>query len=168
MMIRVQLIVLLALPLIALGQKHGTCTARNGRKGECISTSSCKTLGGTSDPANLCPGDQTIQCCTYRTCTNSKGVGGQCQPTSTCSGSSDPANLCPGGNNIQCCTTGSAPTGGPGPSKPVNTMLTGLADILRGAGLNVVEVAGWRTRGHGVMSSVKGIVVHHTAGPASG
>ncbi|CAF1198686.1 unnamed protein product [Adineta ricciae] len=47
-------------------------------------------------------------------------------------------------------------------------MLTGLADILRGAGLNVVEVAGWRTRGHGVMSSVKGIVVHHTAGPASG
>jgi len=47
-------------------------------------------------------------------------------------------------------------------------MLTGLADILRGAGVNVVEVAGWKTRGHGVMSSVKGIVVHHTAGPASG
>ncbi|CAF3984143.1 unnamed protein product [Rotaria sordida] len=34
-------------------------------------------------------------------------------------------------------------------------MLTGLADILRGAGLNVVEVAGWKTRGHGMMSSVK-------------
>ncbi|CAF4930636.1 unnamed protein product, partial [Rotaria sp. Silwood2] len=38
-------------------------------------------------------------------------------------------------------------------------MLTGLAGILRGAGLNVVEVAGWKTRGHGVMASVKGIVV---------
>ncbi|CAF2860840.1 unnamed protein product [Rotaria sp. Silwood2] len=47
-------------------------------------------------------------------------------------------------------------------------MLTGLADILRGAGLNVVEVAGWKTRGHGVMASVKGIVVHHTAGPKAG
>ncbi len=47
-------------------------------------------------------------------------------------------------------------------------MLTGLADILRGAGLNVVEVAGWKTRGHGVMNSVKGILIHHTAGPATG
>ncbi|UJR16944.1 hypothetical protein I4U23_003842 [Adineta vaga] len=167
MWIRMQLVVMVILPLITFGQQYGTCTARNGRKGECISTSKCASNSGASDPANLCPGDQTIQCCTYRTCTNSKGVAGQCQPTSTCTGSSDPANLCPGGNNIQCCTTGSAPTG-PSPSKPINTMLTGLADILRGAGLNVVEVAGWRTRGHGVMSSVKGIVVHHTAGPASG
>jgi len=47
-------------------------------------------------------------------------------------------------------------------------MLTGLADILRGAGVNVVEVPGWKTRGHGVMNSVKGILIHHTAGPATG
>jgi hypothetical protein len=47
-------------------------------------------------------------------------------------------------------------------------MLTGLANILRGAGVNVVEVAGWKTRGHGVMNSVKGILIHHTAGPATG
>jgi hypothetical protein len=52
--------------------------------------------------------------------------------------------------------------------KPVNTMLTGLADILKGAGLKVVEVASWKTRGHGVMSSVKGILCHHTAGPKTG
>jgi hypothetical protein len=47
-------------------------------------------------------------------------------------------------------------------------MLTDLADILRNAGLDVIEVAGWKTRGHGVMSSVKGILAHHTAGPATG
>ena len=46
--------------------------------------------------------------------------------------------------------------------------LTDLADIVRGAGLDVVEVPGWRTRGHGGMTSVDGIVAHHTAGPASG
>lgn len=42
-------------------------------------------------------------------------------------------------------------------------MLTNLADILRGAGLNVVEVPGWRTRGHGQMSGVRGVLWHHTA-----
>jgi hypothetical protein len=29
-------------------------------------------------------------------------------------------------------------------------MLTDLADFLRKAGLDVVEVSGWKTRGHGV------------------
>lgn len=47
-------------------------------------------------------------------------------------------------------------------------MLTDLADILRDAGLNVIEESGWKTRGHGVMASVKGILIHHTAGPATG
>jgi N-acetylmuramoyl-L-alanine amidase len=47
-------------------------------------------------------------------------------------------------------------------------LLTGLADTLRGAGLDVVEVAGWRTRGHGEMTSVQTIVCHHTAGPPTG
>jgi hypothetical protein len=54
------------------------------------------------------------------------------------------------------------------PSKPVNTMLKDLADILRKAGLNVVEVSGWKTRGHSVMHSVKSIICHHTAGPKLG
>jgi hypothetical protein len=162
-----QFMVAVVLPLTTLAQQYGTCAAKNGRNGECISTKTCASSGGVSDPANLCPGDNSIQCCTYGTCKNSKGVAGICQPTSTCKGNSDPGNFCPGGNHIQCCTVGSTPTG-PGTSKPINTMLTGLADILRGAGLNVVEVAGWKTRGHGVMASVKGIIVHHTAGPATG
>ena len=48
------------LPSVSLAQ-YGYCTATNGRRGECISTSKCKSNGGTSDPANLCPGDNTIQ-----------------------------------------------------------------------------------------------------------
>ncbi|CAF0952332.1 unnamed protein product [Rotaria sp. Silwood1] len=76
------------------------------------------------------------------------------------------SGICSGPSNIQCCKSGSLPV--VVPSKPVNTMLTDLADILRGAGLNVVEETGWKTRGHAVMSSVNGIVVHHTAGPATG
>jgi hypothetical protein len=77
------------------------------------------------------------------------------------------AGICSGAANIQCCNmkSTSIPTG---VSKPTNTMLTDLADILRNAGLDVIEVAGWKTRGHGVMSSVKGILAHHTAGPATG
>jgi hypothetical protein len=47
-------------------------------------------------------------------------------------------------------------------------MVTNLATILRNAGLNVEELAGWTTRGHGQMTAVKGIVCHHTAGPATG
>lgn len=47
-------------------------------------------------------------------------------------------------------------------------MVTDLADILRNAGLNVVEVSGWKTRGHGQMNTIKSIIVHHTAGPATG
>ncbi|CAF1664655.1 unnamed protein product, partial [Adineta ricciae] len=64
------------------------------------------------DPANLCPGDQSIQCCTYRDCRNTQNIAGICQPTATCGGKSDPANLCPGGNNIQCCTGSGSSAGG--------------------------------------------------------
>lgn len=46
--------------------------------------------------------------------------------------------------------------------------LTNLAKVARGAGLRVVEVAGWRERGHGPMSGVKTIVCHHTAGSPDG
>lgn len=47
-------------------------------------------------------------------------------------------------------------------------MVTNLADILRKAGLNVTEVDGWKTRAHGPLTAVRGIVCHHTAGPATG
>lgn len=46
--------------------------------------------------------------------------------------------------------------------------LTDLADVVRSAGLDVEEVPGWKTRGHGGMTSVDGTVNHHTAGPATG
>ena len=45
--------------------------------------------------------------------------------------------------------------------------LTDLADTIRAAGLTVVEDPGWRTRGHGAMTSVQGVVCHHTAGPTA-
>jgi hypothetical protein len=41
--------------------------------------------------------------------------------------------------------------------------LTDLLEAVRKSGLEVIEVGGWRTRGHGAMSAVETIVVHHTA-----
>lgn len=46
-------------------------------------------------------------------------------------------------------------------------MLTGLAAVLRDAGEQVVEMAGWKTRGHGQMSDLRTITWHHTAGGRS-
>lgn len=46
--------------------------------------------------------------------------------------------------------------------------LTGLARVAKTTGYRVVEVAGWKTRGHGSMSTIKTIVCHHTAGGRSG
>lgn len=47
-------------------------------------------------------------------------------------------------------------------------MLTELDRVVRLAGLPVDEVPGWRTRGHGGMTAVDGVVCHHTAGPRAG
>jgi len=74
------------------------------------------------------------------------------------------SGICSGAANMQCCNMQSTPISGSGQT-PTNRMLTDLADILRGAGLTVKEVDGWKTRGHGVMASAKGILIHHTAGP---
>ena len=38
-----------------------------------------------------------------------------------------------------------------------------LPEVLRTAGLNVIEVDGWQTRGHGDMGKVFGLMLHHTA-----
>ena len=46
--------------------------------------------------------------------------------------------------------------------------LTWLAEVLEDAGLKVAEQTGWRTRGHGDMGTVSGVMCHHTAGPLSG
>jgi len=46
--------------------------------------------------------------------------------------------------------------------------LTWLAEVLEDAGLKVAEQPGWRSRGRGEMGTVKGVMCHHTAGPAHG
>jgi hypothetical protein len=46
--------------------------------------------------------------------------------------------------------------------------LTWMPGVLRAAGLNVVEIGGWQNRGHGNMSDIRGVLLHHTAGSASG
>ena len=47
------------------------------------------------------------------------------------------------------------------------TRLLWLADVLRNAGLKVVETPGWKNRGVD-MEEIKGILCHHTAGPKKG
>jgi peptidoglycan hydrolase-like protein with peptidoglycan-binding domain len=44
---------------------------------------------------------------------------------------------------------------------------TELADVAREAGLHVIEVDGWKTRGHGGLDDITGVVCHHTAGPSA-
>jgi hypothetical protein len=46
--------------------------------------------------------------------------------------------------------------------------LTQLAEVARRTGCPVTEVAGWKSRGHGPQPEVRGVVCHHTAGPAGG
>jgi hypothetical protein len=46
--------------------------------------------------------------------------------------------------------------------------LTWLPQVLRDAGLEVVEHPGWQTRGHGDMGKMQGVLCHHTGGPLSG
>lgn len=43
-----------------------------------------------------------------------------------------------------------------------------LADAARLTGYPVAELSGWKSRGHGGMTSVEGVVCHHTAGPKTG
>ena len=46
--------------------------------------------------------------------------------------------------------------------------LTWLAAVLHDAGLNVIEEAGWESRGHGNVGDIKGVLCHHTAGELHG
>jgi len=43
-----------------------------------------------------------------------------------------------------------------------------LADVLRAAGLKTVEQPGWKERGRGDFTAIRGVVCHHTAGPLKG
>ena len=97
------------------GSPYGSCKNTAGKAGTCISTSACVAKGGSSDPADLCPGSADIQCCategssgsSYGSCRSTAGRAGSCIATSACAeqgGKSDPADLCPGDDDIQCCT----------------------------------------------------------------
>lgn len=46
-------------------------------------------------------------------------------------------------------------------------LLTDLPQAVAKSGLPVVEVGGWRTRGHGALAAVETIVCHHTATPST-
>jgi hypothetical protein len=46
--------------------------------------------------------------------------------------------------------------------------LTWLPEVLEEAGLKVAEQPGWRTRGHGDVGTIRGVMCHHTAGPLKG
>ncbi len=46
--------------------------------------------------------------------------------------------------------------------------LTWLPTVLKNAGLKVAEVDGWPNRGVADMPAAKGVMCHHTAGPAAG
>jgi N-acetyl-anhydromuramyl-L-alanine amidase AmpD len=46
--------------------------------------------------------------------------------------------------------------------------LTWLPEVLEAAGLKVAEQPGWRTRGRSEMSTILGVMCHHTAGPSQG
>ena len=48
------------------------------------------------------------------------------------------------------------------------TYNTNLAKALRKRGVKVVEEPGWQRRGHGKMSRVVGVCLHHTVGPKDG
>lgn len=39
---------------------------------------------------------------------------------------------------------------------------TWLADVLRAAGLKVIETLGWEAHGRGMMGEIKGVICHHT------
>lgn len=43
-----------------------------------------------------------------------------------------------------------------------------LADVLRAAGLTVIEQPGWKTRGRAAMGDVKGVMLHHTGSNPKG
>lgn len=46
--------------------------------------------------------------------------------------------------------------------------LTWLPEVLEDANLKIAEQSGWRTRGHGDVSTIRGVMCHHTAGPLKG
>ena len=106
----VSLTLLIAFSPSILASINGACTLPGGTSGVCLSTSSCGSGGGTSNPG-FCPDDpDDMQCCT-KTCSGSGGTG-DCRSTS-CPGTSL-TGLCPGPADFKCCIYSSGGGGGGG------------------------------------------------------
>ena len=50
----------------------------------------------------------------------------------------------------------------------MNYSLVWLEQVLSNAGLKVAVQPGWKTRGHGDVGTIKGVMCHHTAGSRNG
>ncbi|ELQ39431.1 hypothetical protein MCOR27_004726 [Pyricularia oryzae] len=107
--------------LAGFAASQQTCALSTGQQGLCLSTSNCRSSGGTSTP-NLCPGTPAdVQCCTYGTCTvpAQANLTGLCVPSASCTDGTVTRGLCPGDAGITCCTWRSCSAGGvPGSCVP--------------------------------------------------
>jgi len=84
-----------------LAAVNGKCSY--GKKGICISTSTCTRYGGSSSVGN-CPNDRNdIRCCDNIPCKHNN-VPGICKFTNECSGTTYSGH-CPGGSDFKCCVT---------------------------------------------------------------
>ncbi|KAI6350649.1 hypothetical protein MCOR31_012067, partial [Pyricularia oryzae] len=100
--------------LAGFAASQQTCALSTGQQGLCLSTSNCRSSGGTSTP-NLCPGTPAdVQCCTYGTCTvpAQANLTGLCVPSASCTDGTVTRGLCPGDAGITCCTWRSCSAGG--------------------------------------------------------
>jgi len=124
---------LVAIPS-ALAAVNGACS--NGKKGICISTTTCKNYKGTTSNNN-CPKDPNdIKCCSNIPC-KSGGQSGTCMFTSECgSGYTTVSGLCPGGSNFKCCIKGSG--GGGDGGNIVRTIPAGYGTVFTHMGWQLI------------------------------
>jgi len=99
MLFNTKLIVsLLAAVPSAFAAVNGSCSY--GKKGICITTSTCTSFGGSYTNGN-CPNDASnIKCCDNISCKNGTG---KCMFTSECKDGTIFAGYCPGNSNFRCC-----------------------------------------------------------------
>lgn len=90
-------------------------------------------------------------------------AGSQIDPAPWLYGARNPGVLSP------APTPPAAPAPAPAPPPGGNTVgdPVWLPEALRPAVAQLVEYPGWRQRGHGDFKDIRGVMVHHTGGPAS-
>jgi hypothetical protein len=85
--------------------------------GLCQPNTTCSTAGGGTSWGGYCPGDASIQCCTYGSCVagTASGGPGQCGLASLCGsdgGTTTTSGACLGGDGMGCCSYGSCVANG--------------------------------------------------------